>query len=408
MNRFKIIAFTHKQIDVKEIGRLHLPDTEQQHQLSALKKSLRLDELMYLSTCNRVEFLLNTREEISNNFLHSFFTAFNAGWDANEIKWAIDNATVFQGDEALTHLFNVASSIDSLVVGEREIITQVRNSYDRCNEYKLTGDLIRIVIKKTIEAAKQVYTETSIAEKPVSVVSLAYRKLKDLNVKLDARFLIIGAGQTNVLMAKFLKKHGFNNFTVFNRTLSNAETLAQELSAKALPLSELKNHKGGFDVILTCTAAAEHIITLEMYRTLLQEQTNKKIIIDLSVPNDIDPSVVGQFNVDLIDVTSLQAIANINIQARKKELVACEKIIAQNIQEFKMLLKVRKVELAMSEVPRKVKEINQTAIQRVFAKDIENLNEQSKEVLEKILAYVEKKYISVPMKIAKEVLLNES
>ena len=73
MNRFKIIAFTHKQIDVKEIGRLHLPDTEQQHQLSALKKALRLDELMYLSTCNRVEFLLNTKQEITNAFLHSFF-----------------------------------------------------------------------------------------------------------------------------------------------------------------------------------------------------------------------------------------------------------------------------------------------------------------------------------------------
>jgi glutamyl-tRNA reductase len=407
VNRFKIIAFTHKNIDIKDIGRLHIEDAAQPERLLAVKKAVKAEELMFLSTCNRVEFLVSTPAAIDGYFLRSFFSSFESSWKAEDIQWAVEHAQVYVGEEALLHMFNVASSIDSLVVGEREIITQVRNAYEQCNKHGLTGDLIRLVIKKTIEAAKQVYTETSIAQKPVSVVSLAYRRLRDLNAKLDARFLIIGAGQTNILMAKFLKKHGFSNFTVFNRTLSNGQKLADELNGTALPLTDLKNYDKGFDIILTCTAAAEHIITPALYRQLLKGEQQKKIIIDLSVPNDIDPEVTQQFSVEMIDVSNLQALANINLQERKKELVACESILNANIEEFKILLKERKVELAMSEVPRKVKEIHQAAMQTVFAKDIEGLDENSKEVLEKILAYVEKKYISVPMKIAKDVLLNQ-
>jgi glutamyl-tRNA reductase len=267
--------------------------------------------------------------------------------------------------------------------------------------------MIRLLVKHTIETAKDVYTKTSIANKPVSVVSLAYRKLKDLNVKLDARFLIIGAGQTNILMSKFLKKHGFTNFAIFNRTFSNAQKLATELNGKAFSLSELSQYKNGFDVILTCTAAAEHIITKEIYSSLLAGETSKKIVIDLSVPNDLDPTLQHNFPICLVDVTTLQSIANENLQERKKELNACHEIICEKVEEFRKALKERKVELAMSEVPRKVKEIRETAINAVFAKEIDALDESSKDVLEKVLAYMEKKYISVPMKMAKDILIEK-
>jgi glutamyl-tRNA reductase len=270
---------------------------------------------------------------------------------------------------------------------------------------KLTGDLLRLVIKRAIETAKQVYTETQIAHKPVSIVSLAYRKLKDLNVKLDARFVIIGAGQTNQLMAKFLKKHGFSNFVVFNRTLQNAQHLAKELSGRAFPLKEIGNYQGGFDVILTCTASAEHIVDRKVYGTLLDGEKGKKIIIDLSIPNDIAPEVIQENHPHYIDITALQSMANENLKERHKELEACSSIIESNIAEFRNVVKERKVELAMREIPLKVKEIHSKAINTVFAKDIEKMDASSKEVLEKILSYVEKKYISVPMKMAKDILI---
>ena len=113
----------------------------------------------------------------------------------------------------------------------------MRNSFDASKKMKLTGDFIRLVLRHTIETAKRVYTETSIATKPVSVVSLAYHKLRDMNIPLDARLLIIGAGVTNTNMSKFLRKHGFKKFTVYNRTLSKAENLAKDLRGEAFSLT---------------------------------------------------------------------------------------------------------------------------------------------------------------------------
>ncbi len=407
MNKFKIIAFTHKTTDVNDIGKLHVEDYAVSEKLSLIKALMDIEEMLYLSTCNRVEFMLCLEQEIDNTFLESFFKAFNEDWNAEYLDWVIKNAQIFEGESALRHLFNVASSIDSLVVGEREIITQVRNAYEKCNEYQLTGDLIRLVVKKTIETAKEIYTETNIARNPVSVVSLAYRKLRSLNVKQDSRFIIIGSGVTNTTMAQYLKKHKFANFTVFNRTLSNAQKLAAELKGKAFLLSELTNYKEGFDIILTCTGSAQSIITSELYKNLIGDDKSQKIVIDLAIPNDLDAEILNNYDVNLIAVNNLQEIAKENLLAREQELDTCKVIIEANIYEFRQILKTRKVELAMSEVPKKVKEIRETA-NEVFAKELNALNPESKVVLDKIISYMEKKYISVPMKMAKDILIEDS
>ena len=405
MERIRIIAFTHKIASLNDIGKLHIQEDALKSRLESLKAAVALDELFYLSTCNRVEFLCSTSKKIDSAFLSNFFTAFDPSWDAVQRNWAIENAQVFEGDDALRHLFYVASSIDSLVVGEREIITQVRNAYEKCTELGLTGDLIRLSIKKTIEVAKEVYTHTNIAKNPVSVVSLAYRKLRALNVKQDARFLVIGSGVTNSTMAKYLKKHQYSNFTIFNRTLENAQKLAAELNGKAFPLSELMNYKDGFDIIVTCTGASGSVITKEIYQSLVGDDQTKKIVIDLAIPNDLDAEILNSYDINLIAINNLQEVAKENLLAREQELEACKIIVEKNIVDFKQIVRTRKVELAMSEVPEKIKAIRETA-NGVFAKELETLDAGSKEVLDKILAYMEKKYISVPMKMAKEILID--
>jgi glutamyl-tRNA reductase len=408
LDRIKTIAFTHKSTDINDIGRLHIDESSLKVRLGALKSEMGLEELFYLSTCNRVEFVIVTDKSVNRQFLSGFFNAFDPSFSDSDKAWAIENAVIYEGETALEHLYSVASSIDSLVVGEREIITQVRNAYEKCNELGLTGDLIRLVIKSTIEVAKEVYTHTNIARNPVSVVSLAYRKLRALNVKLDARFLIIGSGVTNTNMAKYLKKHKFANFTVFNRTVKNAEKLAAELNGKALPLSDLPNYKEGFDIIVTCTGAAESIITPSIYRNLVGNDKSKKVVIDLAIPNDLDQEILNNYDVNLIAVNNLQEVAKENLLAREQEMEACRIIIAKNIQSFRQTIKTRKVELAMSEVPKKVKEIKDIAMNEVFVKELNNMDAQSKEVLEKILSYMEKKYISVPMKMAKDILIEDA
>jgi glutamyl-tRNA reductase len=403
-----LIAFTHRTIAVQDIGQFHLADDVRASRLCELKTTIGASELMYLSTCNRVEFLLVQENEIDTPFLHRFFRALLPQATDLAIDAAINQCAVFRGEEALMHIFSVAASLDSLVVGEREIITQVRNAYENSTAMLLTGDTLRLLVRKTIETAKAVYTQTAISRNPVSVVSLAWRKLRALNVQHDARFLIIGAGVTNTAMVRYLKKHGFHQFAVFNRTLNHAETLAAEIGGKAYPLTALNQYRKGFDVLVTCTGAAEAIITPDLYRSLIQDDTRKKIVIDLAVPNDLDPAILNAWDVNVIAVNNLQEVAKDNLKEREKELTAAQEIVAKAVSEFRTDLKARQVELAMRAVPDKVKEIREAAMNAVFANEIEQLDDASKELLNRVLNYVEKKYISVPMKMAREILLDEA
>ena len=407
LNNFHIIAFTHRNLGVSEIGKLHIEDGKQQTCLTLLKESIGLEELLFLSTCNRVEFVFCTDNTPDYSYLKIFFKTLYPEFSTEQIDYYAKNADVFSQIDAVEHLLCVASSIDSMVVGEREIITQVRTAFDASKKMGLTGDFIRLVIKQTIETAKKVYTETNIATKPVSVVSLAYHKLRDMNISLNARILIIGAGTTNTNMARFLRKHGFKNFVVFNRTLSKAESLAKDLNGKAYPLEELSSFVGGFDVIITCTGSESHIISPEIYNQLLQGESERKVVIDIALPQDLDPRIIEEHSVTHISVEVLQKISNSNLKERSKEIQHVEEIITEALFDFKHLHKVRTVELAMRSVPQKVKEIRETAVNEVFKTDLELLDDNSREVLDKIIGYMEKKYMSVPMLMAKEILLKK-
>lgn len=405
LDQFHIIAFTHRNLELNDIGQLHIEESKQEERLQTLAAALKLDELMFLSTCNRVEFIFCTKREVDFNFVMKFFETLYPEFTREQIGHFAHRGDQFKGIGAVEHMLSVASSIDSMVVGEREIITQVRNSFEASKKMKLTGDFIRLVLRHTIETAKRVYTETSIATKPVSVVSLAYHKLRDMNIPLDARILIIGAGVTNTNMSKFLRKHGFKKFTVYNRTLSKAENLAKDLRGEAFSLTELDNHSNGFDVIITCTGSEGHIITPDTYSKLLKEDSDRKVVIDLALPQDLHPTIVENNPVTHISIDVLQKISNENLKERSKEIQHVEEIISEALFDFKHIQKMRSVEIAMRDVPQKVKEIKSTAMNEVFKNDLAELDDHSREVLEKVIEYMEKKYMSVPMIMAKEILL---
>ena len=408
LNSLHIVAFTHRSLPVGEIGDLHIEPADQKDRLSHLKDQLQIPELQFLSTCNRVEFMFTSEDCVDLNYLNKFFHILypNLG-DAERHRFA-ENAEIYRGTNAIEHILSVASSVDSMVIGEREIITQVRNAYDLCHQNNLTGDLIRIVIRHTIETAKRIYTETNIARKPVSVVSLAYHKLRDMNVPLDSRILIVGAGVTNTNMSRFLRKHGFKNFHVFNRTLSKAEKLADDLHGYAHNLEDLNAFDKGFDVVITCTGADHHILTPEIYSSLLQGETDKKVVIDLAIPQDLHPEAASANKVTHISIEMLQKISTENLKERSKEIQHVEEIIAEALFEFQQIYKMREVELAMRQVPEKVKQIKANAMNEVFKNELETMDSEAREILDKVLSYMEKKYMSMPMLMAKEILLKNN
>ena len=403
LERFNIIAFTHAGIGLKKLGQFHLEQEEIVTKMNALKKALHLSEIMYLSTCNRVEFIFVTANELPEHFTTQFVQNFNADWDAAYVESIQKKARLWNGINAVNHLIEVASSLDSMVLGEREIIAQVRNAYDFAHKAKLSGDTLRVIIRHTIETAKKVYTDTSISEKSVSVVSLAYRELMKKSIPLSARILIIGSGITNQNMCKFLAADGYRNFVVFNRTLENAKQLAETYNCEGKALKDLATYKNGFDVIVTCTGAAGAVLTKSIYTAILPDSKQKHII-DLAIPNDVETSVYKAFSVNYISVETLQKTADNNLLERRKELLKVRQIIFEALEEFKKIFEMRQVEIKMRDIPNRVKEIRQTAITQVFSKEIDELDEKSKAVLDKVLNYMEKKYVSVPMIMAKNML----
>lgn len=408
MEYLKILAFTHKQIDLKSLGKLVICEQTLDDRLKNIQQELDVKEVFYIGTCNRVEFVFTTNREVDREFITHFLTVLNMGLPAEYMDKFIDNVSVYEQVEAFNHLLRTSCSLESLVVGEKQILAQVRRAYEACRVSGFTADYMRMIMNRVVKTAKEVYTHTNISKNPVSVVSLAYRKLRDLTITANSRLLIIGAGETNKNLAQYLKKHKYSNFSVFNRTLAHAESLAKELNGTAYPLSALQSFDQGFDVIITCTGATQPIITEDIYRKLLNGDTAKKVIVDLAIPNDIDAAVIRNFPVHYIEVESLKEIARKNIQERYDELVNAEQIIDQNIKEFDLDLRQRKIEIAMSEVPQKIKAIKSKALDIVFAEEINTLDENSRLVLERVMDYMEKKYISVPMVMAKEILVNNS
>ena len=405
MKNLKVIAFTHKHVDLKDLGNLVICNEDLESRLVNLKHHFDIPEIFYIGTCNRVEFVFYGAHELKPEFVKEFMHKLNFCVPSERLECFLDQVTMYEGMEALNHLLRMSCSLESLVVGEKEILAQVRKAYERCRASGFTGDFMRLVMDRLVKTAKEVYTHTRISRNPVSVVSLAYRKLREIKLHENPRILLIGAGETNQNFAKYLQKHRFSNFVIFNRTLENARLLSNELNGKAYPLSELSQYKGGFDIMITCTGAPEAIIDTELYTSLLNGDTDKKVVVDLAIPNDVHPDVFQAHPMHYIEVSGLQAIASKNLQQRYEELTHAEQIIADNISEFLPVLKQRRVELAMREVPEKVKEIRSFALNEVFATEVNALDANSRMVLEKVIDYMEKKYIKVPMVMAKDILV---
>lgn len=407
LKTFKVISFNHRNFPLEKLALLHLNEEAQSHFLGVIKSQFELDELLHLSTCNRVEFFVCTETELNTSVIKNVLKLVNAQLTEKELKYFANSVEVFESNTAINHVFELASSLKSLVVGEREIITQVRKAYEFCNHLRLTGDFIRLLLKHTIETAKDVFTNTDIAKNPVSVVSLAYRQLRDLGIKNEARIIMVGSGETNTNMANYLQKHKYANFTIFNRTLTNAQKLAAKLNATAFSLTDLESYANGFDVLITCTGSTDPVINKNNYATLKAGDNSKKVIIDLALPADVDKQVLTTNNIHYIDINSLKIQAEKNLELRKNEIEKCKAIIKSKLDEFVAIYNERKIELAFGEIPKQVKAIKELAVNEVFLKEINSLDDKGKEVLDKVLNYVEKKYNAVAMKTAKEVLLSK-
>lgn len=406
MGPLRVLALTHQRLSLEDVGRFHLdPEAKRAAGMRLLEAGLAR-ECFFITTCNRAELVLVASAEGPVN-VADVLSAWKPELSGDALGTAARAAVLFEGDDAVRHLMSVASSLESLVVGEREILAQVRDQYQHCKLLGLTGDRLRVLMKQVVTTAKRVYTETAIASRPVSVVSLAYRALRDHGVKKDARFLVIGAGKTCADMCRYLSKHGFKDLHIFNRTFSKAEALVNEVGGEAYPLDTLVAFDEGFDVLISGIGRGSAIVDAELFAALAQGDGKPRLLVDLALPHDISTDCMGDMPAHLIRIEDLQAKAEENKAGRQLEIGACASIIDEGVLEFHDLASERHVERAMSSVPEEVKALRERAVNEVFAKDIATLDERSREVLTAVLDHMERKYISVPMKLAKRIILEE-
>ena len=402
LREFKIITVTHKSMNVKDLNQFAIQNSDDktilQIKLDDLKSQFNISELFYLSTCNRILYFFCSKNVVDDQFCQNFFSHINTSIQPENLK----HVQCFEGADTLEHFMEVASSIDSMVVGEREILRQLREAYDSCRLMGLTGDHLRLAMRKTIETAKRVYNETRIGERPVSIVSLAIQKLLKTNLSRDARILLIGAGQTNLLVSKFLTKHEFKNVVVFNRSLAPAMSIAKAFSNEGHTLEELEGYQSGFDCLIACTGAQIPIVNTVLYNNLLQGDTSKKIIVDLGAPSDVASEVISSFDNELIEIDGLRELAAQNMDFRRNEISLAQTIIHDELNNFHSLFQQRKIEKALQHVPTKIKAVKEHAINSVFKKEIAGLDSESKDLMERMMAYMEKQCISIPMKAAIE------
>ena len=404
LNNYRLFTITFRQARLDQLEPYVLPAEEVSANLKRLREELGWAEVFYVNTCNRVLYFFYEESRDATSIAEfQNVLGITAGND-------VIDPIFLQGDAAVMHLYDVACSVDSMVVGEREILRQLRDSYLACHEGGHCADHLRIVMQSAVAVAKQVYSETRIGQKPVSVVSLAIQRIRQQRLDpATARVLLIGAGQTNWLVSKFLRKQGFTHVTVFNRTLARAERLARTYThGRAYDLETLGQFRGGFDLLVVATGATEPVISEDCMRLLINgEPSTDKVVVDLSIPNDVEPAAVDAFDFTYIQIDGLRKLADANLAFRSSEVRAARRLIGIQLARFHESVQQRRVERAFSGLPEQIKAVKARALNEVFERELKTLDQPTQELIERMMHYMERKCIGIPMRAARQAVLEE-
>ncbi|MFT6808477.1 MAG: glutamyl-tRNA reductase [Saprospiraceae bacterium] len=406
LNYFKLITVTHKNLDTEELSHFvirHENENELVDKLQAIKEDFKQDEIFYLATCNRIVILLFGHHSIDKESAIDLFLHINPELQYGEHLNLAKVISHHVGLTAINHLLEVTSSIDSLVVGEREIFRQFRDAYKFCSSKGLCGDNMRILQQSAVKASKAVYTKTGIGTKPVSVASLAIQEFLKRNLDKSAKILLIGAGETNTKIGRFLKKHEYTNLVIFNRSLNNARELSEELNAEAQYLTDLENYVDPFEAIFAATSSQEALITPALWSKINPHQ-EVKTIIDLSIPHNVSPQVNALPSVDYISIDSIRQIAEENLVFRNSNIASARAILREYLDEFTNLFERRKVERAFKKLPNEIKEIKHRALDLIYKDQIATLPPETQALISEIASYMEKKCVAAPIKLAKQLI----
>jgi len=399
--RFTVIGWNFRKTPVEIRDSLALTPKEQVELGLKLRTRFNLGGVVILSTCNRTElYLVNAEQQLDQiiEMLESY-------WNLYELR---ERAYTIQNLDGVRHLFRVASSLDSMVLGEPQILGQLKDAFQSFNEADLTGKLLHPLFTRAFSTAKRVRTETSVASNAVSVsyaaVELAKHIFEDLSKQT---VMVIGAGEMAELAVRHLMQNGISELFVTNRTFLSAAKLAEKFQGLAVPFEHLERHLHQADIILSSTGARDFIITKEMVKNCLRRRRGRSMFfIDIAVPRDIDPEINELNGTFCYDIDDLQTLVSQNQVERKKQSIKAEEIIENELLKLELWFKSLSAVPTIRSLRKAFHSIAEEEMVKSF-KNLKNIPESERKKVEQLVHRLIHKLLHDPSRNLKKIAQDE-
>jgi glutamyl-tRNA reductase len=328
-----VVGLSHKTASVDIREKLSFPEATLTDALGCMGRLDAVNENLILSTCNRVEAYATVKDvERGLDDIKRFFLDYHK---LNGEEY-LQSLYAHQGTDAVRHIFRVAASLDSMVVGEPQILGQLKDAFDHSLTNKTTGVVMNRLMKKAISVAKRIRNETKIAESAVSISFAAVELARKIFGDLDGKSVMLaGAGEMAELAARHLVNNGVKTVLVANRTYERAVDLAREFEGTPVHYEDLASEMANADILIASTGATHYILTQQDMARVIKERKQKPVfLIDIAVPRNLDPDINKLDNVYLYDIDDLESVVESNIKERQKEAELAEDIIEEEIDSF--------------------------------------------------------------------------
>jgi glutamyl-tRNA reductase len=329
-----LIGLNHKTAEVELRECLGFSQEEADSALQTFRNSPAIAEVVLVSTCNRVEILMATPTPQAAIEAAKTYISQSKGMEVDRFENAL---YVFEGDEAVRHIFRVAASLDSMVVGEPQILGQIKEAYRSATLKKASGVILNRLLHKTFFVAKRVRSETGIGDHAVSISYAAIELGRKIFGTLEGKkVLLIGAGEMAELAVEHLIRHRSGKIFVANRTFERGLELAERFNGEAIRFEEMPEHLQEADIIISSTGASGFILHRDQVKSVMRPRKNRPLFfIDIAVPRDIDPEINRLPNVYVYDIDDLKDVIDENIEDRNREAAKAERIIDEAVIRFR-------------------------------------------------------------------------
>ncbi len=390
-----LAGISHRTAPVAIRERYVFPEADPEAPLRSLAAEAALAESMVLSTCNRVEAIAAAADrERAEGALRGWL----ARAHGHSLEAIAPHLYLYEGGEVAGHVFRVASSLDSLVVGEPQILGQLKSAYRAAGEVGTVGPVLNRLLHRAFSVAKRVRTETGVAEAAVSVSSMAVQlAMRIFDTLADKRVVLLGAGEMIKTAARHLRAQGAGQMLVLNRTLDRAKELAEEVGAEAGPLSALDEALPGADIVLASLADSPGAVTVTAVREALRHRDNRTMfLIDIAVPRNVDPAVNDLGNVYLYNLDDLAELADANAGGRQAEAERAERIVREEAGSFMRWFTALEAVPTITSLTHWGEEVRRAELQKAIAA-LHPVSEEQRRVLEGLTDAIVRKLLHRPI-----------